>query len=32
MFEAVGSLDLELFCGEDTLQYIKDFENFPLFA
>ena len=30
MPEAVGSLDLELFCGEGTLQYIKDFESFLL--
>ena len=27
---AVGSSELELFCGEGTLQYIRDFENFML--
>ena len=30
MPEAVGSLELEDFCGEGTLQYVRDFESFML--
>ena len=30
MPEAVGSLELEGFCGEGTLNYVRDFERFML--
>lgn len=30
MPEAVGSLELEDFCGDGTLQYVRDFESFML--